>query len=387
MSARPKSSPVIEAHMQRALKLAARGQGIVEPNPMVGCVIARGDKILGEGYHKQFGGPHAEIEALAACKKAGHKVAGADVYVTLEPCAHTGKTPPCVDALIEANVGRVIAAMRDPFPKVNGAGFTKLKKAKIAVETGLCEEQARELNQPFFKRLKTGVPWVIVKWAQTVDGNIATRTGDSKWISNEDSRHIAHEVRARVDAIIVGIGTVMQDDPMLTARDVKVKRMARRVVIDPTLKLTLDHQLVRSLHRKNGPPITIGARSEILDARPKRMIELEERGVEFLALPVKEVDGGRFALRPLLKHLAAKHDATNIMVEGGGTVIGSLFAEDVVDEAMIFVGPKLLGDPQGIAPATGNIIRRMQSAKALKLKGVSRIGDDVLMHYRCGPTY
>jgi len=373
--------------MQRALKLAARGQGIVEPNPMVGCVIARGDKILGEGYHKQFGGPHAEIEALAACKKAGHKVAGADVYVTLEPCAHTGKTPPYVDALIEANVGRVIAAMRDPFPKVNGAGFTKLKKAKIAVETGLCEEQARELNQPFFKRLKTGVPWVIVKWAQTVDWNIATRTGDSKWISNEDSRHIAHEVRARVDAIIVGIGTVMQDDPMLTARDVKVKRMARRVVIDPTLKLTIDHQLVRSLHRKNGPPITIGARSEILDARPKRMIELEERGVEFLALPVKEVDGGRFALRPLLKHLAAKHDATNIMVEGGGTVIGSLFAEDVVDEAMIFVGPKLLGDPQGIAPATGNIIRRMQSAKALKLKGVSRIGDDVLMHYRCGPTY
>jgi len=148
---------------------------------------------------------------------------------------------------------------------------------------------------------------------------------------------------------------------MLTARNVKVKRMARRVVIDPTLKLTIDHQLVRSLHRKNGPPITIGARSEILDARPKRMIELEERGVEFLALPVKEVDGGRFALRPLLKHLAAKHDATNIMVEGGGTVIGSLFAEDVVDEAMIFVGPKLLGDPQGIAPATGNIIRRMQS--------------------------
>ncbi len=387
MVARTKSVPVIEAHMKRALKLAARGQGFVEPNPMVGCVIARGDKILGEGYHRQFGGPHAEIEALAACRKAGQRVAGADVYVTLEPCAHTGKTPPCVDALIEAKVGRVIAAMRDPFPKVDGVGFAKLRKAKIAVEVGLCGDEARQLNQPFFKRLKTGVPWVIVKWAQTVDGNIATRTGDSKWISNEESRRAAHEVRARVDAIIVGIGTVVQDDPMLTARDVKVRRMARRVVIDPTLKLTIDHQLVRSLHRKSGPPITIGARAEILEARPKRMIELEERGVEFLALPVKEVDRGRFALRPLLKHLAAKHNATNIMVEGGGTVIGSLFAEDVVDEALVFVGPRLLGDPQGIAPATGNIVRLMRSAKQLALKDVSRIGDDVLMHYRCGETY
>ena len=373
--------------MLRALRLAARGLGRVEPNPMVGCVIARGDKILGEGYHKAFGGPHAEVEALAAAKKAGAKVAGADVYVTLEPCAHFGKTPPCADALIEAKVGRVIAAMVDPFPKVDGEGAAKLKKAKIAVEIGLCEEQARELNQPFFKKLKTGLPWVIVKWAQTVDGNIATKAYDSKWISNEDSRRQAHEVRARVDAIIVGIGTIVQDDPMLTARDVTVKRMARRVVIDPTLKLTIDHQLVRSLHRKNGPPITIGARAEILDARPKRMVELEERGVEFVPLPVKEVERGRFALRPLLKHLVAKHDATNVMVEGGSTVIGSLFAEDLVDEAMVFIGPKILGDHEGIPPATGLTVRKMQAAKSVTLKEVTRIGEDVLLQYRCGPVY
>ena len=373
--------------MLRALRLAARGQGLVEPNPMVGCVIARGDKVLGEGYHKAFGGPHAEVEALAAAKKAGAKVAGADVYVTLEPCAHFGKTPPCADALIEAKVGRVIAAMVDPFPKVDGEGAAKLKKAKIAVEIGMCEAQARELNQPFFKRLKTGVPWVIVKWAQTVDGRIATRTGDSKWISSEASRHLAHEVRARVDAIIIGIGTIVKDDPMLTARDVPVKRMARRVVIDPTLKLSIDHQLVRSLHRKNGPPIIIGARAEILDARPKRMLELEARGVEFVPLPVKEVENGRFALRPLLKHLATAIDATNVLVEGGGTVIGSLFAEDVVDEAMVFIGPKLLGDHEGIPPATGLIVRRMQAAKTIALQDVKRIGEDVLLQYRCGPTY
>ncbi len=373
--------------MKRALKLAARAQGHVEPNPMVGCVIARGDKILGEGYHRIFGGDHAEVAALKACAKNGRNVAGADVYVTLEPCAHFGKTPPCVDALIQAKVGRVVVAMRDPFPKVNGAGIAKLKKAGIAVEVGLLGAEARELNQPFFKRLKTGVPWVIVKWAQTVDGRIATRAGDSKWISNEESRLVAHELRARVDAIVVGIGTVLADDPMLTARQVKIRRQARRVVIDPTLKLDVDHQLVRSLHRKNGPPITIGARPEILDARPRRMVELENRGVEFVPLMVKDVEQGRFALRPLLKHLAAKHDATNVMVEGGSTVIGSLFAEDVVDEAMVFIGPKLLADAQAIPPATGMITRRMQQAKPMRLSSVKRIGEDVMLMYRCSEVY
>jgi diaminohydroxyphosphoribosylaminopyrimidine deaminase/5-amino-6-(5-phosphoribosylamino)uracil reductase len=387
MPARSKSSPAIEAHMRRALKLAAKGQGRVEPNPMVGCVIARGEKVLGEGYHKQFGGPHAEAEALAACEKAGHDPAGADVYVTLEPCSHFGKTPPCADALIEAKVGRVIAAMVDPFPQVDGAGAARIKKAKIPVDIGLCETEARELNQPFLKRLKLGVPWVIVKWAQTIDGYIATRTGDSKWISSDKSRAIAHEVRARVDAILVGISTILKDDPMLTARDVEVRRQARRVVIDPTLKISVDHQLVRSIHRKNGPPVTLGARAEIIEARPRRLAELEERGVEVVALPVKEVEKGRFALRPLLKYLVSRHDATNVMVEGGGTVIGSLFAEELVDEAMVFVGPKLLGDTEAIAPATGLTVRRMQSATKLRLNEVQRVEEDVLLRYRCGDAY
>jgi len=373
--------------MLRALRLAARGQGRVEPNPMVGCVIARGERILGEGYHKKFGGPHAEIEALRACERAGRGASGADVYVTLEPCAHHGKTPPCAQALIEAKVGRVIAAMGDPFPEVDGAGFAALKAAGIRCETGLCEAEARDLNQPFLKRVKLGLPWVIVKWAQTVDGWIATRTGDSKWISSEASRKLAHEVRARVDAIIVGIGTVMKDDPMLTARDVTVKRAALRVVIDPTLKMTTDHQLVRSLHRKNGPPVIIGARAEILEARPKRMIALEERGVELVALPVKELDTGRFALRPLLKHLASKHDATNVLVEGGGTVIGSLLAEDQIDEAMVFIAPKLLGDEQARPACSGLSISRMQSAKKLTPVEVTRIEEDVLIRYRAGEVY
>ena len=197
------------------MALAVRGQGAVEPNPMVGCVLVRGGRVVGEGWHKRFGGPHAEVEALRA---AGRAARGATAYVSLEPCCHFGKTPPCTDALIAAGVSRVVAAMRDPFPKVRGRGRRLLEAAGIKVGMGLCEAEAMRLNAPYLKRQRTGRPWVILKWAQSVDGRIATRTGDSKWISSEDSRAQAHDLRGRVDAVIVGVGTVRADDPLLTCR-------------------------------------------------------------------------------------------------------------------------------------------------------------------------
>src|SRR5262245_56892479 len=201
--------------MLRALDLARRGQGFVEPNPMVGCVIVRDGQVVGEGWHQRFGGEHAEIEALVA---AGKQAAGGTRYVTLEPCCHYGKTPPCTEAIIPAGIKRVVAAMRDPYPKVAGGGVRQLEGAGIAVEVGLHEAEARELNAPYLKLLQAGRPWVIAKWAMTLDGKIATRSGYSQWISSDASRAIAHELRGRVDAILIGRRTAQIDDPLLTAR-------------------------------------------------------------------------------------------------------------------------------------------------------------------------
>lgn len=202
-------------HMRRALELAARGQGAVEPNPMVGCVIARGAEIIGEGFHRRFGQAHGEVEAL---QMAGDRAAGATLYVTLEPCCHHGKTPPCTKAVLAAGVARVVVAAGDPFPEVHGGGMAELRAAGLDVELGVLEDEARRLNAPYLKLIETGRPWIIAKWAMTLDGKIATATGDSRWISNAQSRETVHRLRGRMDAILAGRGTTAKDDPLLTAR-------------------------------------------------------------------------------------------------------------------------------------------------------------------------
>src|SRR6478736_6670383 len=228
--------------MLRAVELARRGEGFVEPNPMVGCVIVRDGEVVGEGWHQQFGGPHAEVHAL---QSAGERAKGATMYVTLEPCCHQGKTPPCTDAIIAAGIKRVVTAMRDPFPQVAGGGLKRLAAAGIDVELGLHETEVQNLNAPYLKLVSTGRPWIIAKWAMTLDGKIATRTGDSRWISGEASREIVHQLRGRVDGIMVGRGTVQRDDPLLTARP-SGPRVATRIVVDSRASLPLDSQLVRS---------------------------------------------------------------------------------------------------------------------------------------------
>src|SRR5436309_2908852 len=219
--------------MHRALELAERGRGFVEPNPLVGAVLVRDGQVVGEGWHQRYGQAHAEVNALSA---AGEAARGATLYVTLEPCCHHGKTPPCTDAVLKAGVARVVVAMADPFPKVSGGGLAILRAAGVEVHVGLCEPEARELNAPYLKLLRTGRPWVHAKWAMTLDGKIATRTGDSKWISGEESRRRVHELRGRMDAILVGRGTVVADDPLLTARPAG-PRVAARVVVSASGEL------------------------------------------------------------------------------------------------------------------------------------------------------
>ncbi len=320
--------------MRRALALARRSQGLVEPNPMVGCVLVRDGRILGTGYHRRYGGPHAEVEALRDCQKHGQDPAGCDVYVTLEPCCHHGKTPPCTDALIAARPRRVIAAMIDPFPQVAGGGVTALRAAGIEVQVGMEEEQACRLNEPFFKRLATGLPWVIAKWAQTLDGRIATATGQSKWISNDASRTYVHKLRARMDAVLVGIGTALADDPRLTARGVRRQRVARRVVVDPSLRLPETAKLLVNLDpaTADGAALTLAVGQSLLSKPPDKLLRLRERGVEFVGLPPLAAEPARLSLRPLLAHLAGTHQATNVLVEGGATLMGCLLQEGLVDE-------------------------------------------------------
>lgn len=356
--------------MQRALALARRGQGRVEPNPMVGCVLVRTGKVVGEGYHRRYGGPHAEIDAL---RSAGKTARGATAYVTLEPCCHHGKTPPCTKELIDAGVARVVAAMRDPFGEVSGRGLRQVRRAGIDVRVGVGEAEARLLNAPYLKRLKTGLPWVVLKWAQSLDGKVATRTGDSKWISGEQSRRKAHQLRGRVDGIIVGVQTVVDDDPELTCRDARAKRTAKRIVIDPDLRIPPQATLVRTA--QSIETLVVTDRDQLGSAKA---VQLEQAGVELMGL--RRVTSG-LDLRGLLKRLGAA-GMTNVMVEGGGSTLGRFVDAGLADEAMVFVANRLIGGAEA-RPALGGLgARTMQEAIEPKHVRTGRCGADSLYELR-----
>jgi diaminohydroxyphosphoribosylaminopyrimidine deaminase / 5-amino-6-(5-phosphoribosylamino)uracil reductase len=369
--------------MQAALRLAWRGRGCVEPNPMVGCIIMRNGKLLGEGWHKKHGGPHAEIEALNDCKRKGHVVKGADVYVTLEPCCHHGKTPPCTDALIDAKVARVFIAMADPFDKVHGQGIAKLKKANIETRVGLGNAIASEQNKAFIKRVTTGLPWVATKWAQTVDGKIATACGDSKWISNSFSRKQVHKWRSRMDAIIVGIGTVLADDPMLTARGVHVRRHAIRIVIDSRLQMPIHSKLVQSAsNSSDAPPVFIATSSQARQDKSEHAEALISHQIKLIEVPPIADKPSHLDLRWLLQYLVNEHTTTNVLIEGGGRLNGSLFQQKLVDQAVVFQAPKLLGDSSSIPAVAGMTASTITDGQHLNLHRVKRLRDDVVLDYR-----
>ena len=357
-------------HMNRAIELAALGEGYVEPNPMVGAIVARGAEIIGEGWHRKFGGPHAEIEAL---RIAGSRARGATLYVTLEPCCHQGKTPPCTEAILRAEIGRVVVAQQDPFPQVCGQGLARLREAGIEVVVGVQQEQAQRLNAPYLKLVRTGRPWVIAKWAMTLDGKIASTTGDSRWISGEVSRSLVHRLRGRVDAVVVGRRTAERDDPLLTARP-PGPRTATRIVVDTAARLSTASQLVRTTAQ--GPVLVAVGRTASVDDR----LRLQEAGCEVLVLQ-SQCPSAR--LDELLSELG-RRKMTNVLVEGGGELLGSLFDLGAIDEVYAFIAPKLIGGGKAPSPIAGEGIEQMAGAVPLVEVETMTLGPDFCIHGRVG---
>ncbi len=356
-------------HMTRALALARRGQGRVEPNPMVGCVLARGPRVIAEGYHRRFGGPHAEVEALRRARESPNR---ATAYVTLEPCCHYGKTPPCTDTLIEAGVARVVSALRDPNRPMRGKGLRRLRAAGIRVDEGLLEDEARQLNRPYLTAFDHGRPYVILKWAQSLDGRIATRTGDSRWISSEPSRRIVHRLRSRVDAILIGSETALADDPMLTARGTPIRRVATRVVLDRRLRLRNECRLV--VTARDVPTLVLTSPQAIAE-KPGKVRNLERRHVEVVACPRR---GAVTNLLAVLKRMS-RRGWTNLLVEGGGQVLGSFLDGGLADEAFVFVSPRLIGGSTAPMACGGLGVSHVRDARG-RCTGISRVGGDQLYH-------
>ncbi len=352
--------------LQKAIELAMRGEGQVEPNPMVGCVIARGDQLISEGWHAIFGGPHAEAIAL---QEATAPLLDATLYVTLEPCCHHGKTAPCSDAIIASGIRRVVIADMDPSPQVNGAGCRQLQAAGIEVHQGLLQEQARSQLAPFRKGIRCGIPWVIAKWAMTLDGRIATRTGSSQWISSEASRQVVHQLRGRVDAIIVGRGTVIADDPLLTARP-PGPRTPLRVVVSNQGTIPADSRLLQTA-REFPLLVTCGPQADLAERT-----RLENAGCEVL-----QVDAPGNTIQELLQHLGSQQ-MTNVLVEGGSGLLGSFRDGNHVDEVHVFMAPKLVGGERAPGPLGGIGSEDMAEALSLENSQVTTLENDIYLHGR-----
>lgn len=357
-----------EKFMEMALRLARRGISSVEPNPAVGAIITKANQIIGRGWHRKFGGPHAEINALEDCQSLGVTPNGATMYVTLEPCSHKGKTGPCTQAIISAGIAKVFVAMTDPSEHANGKGIEQLCQAGIKVDTGLCETQAKLINAPFVKYATTGKCWVTLKWAQSIDGKVAWANGidDRRWISNEQSRRDVHKLRRRAQAILVGINTIIADDPLLTARPNR-GRTATRIVMDSFLKIPPDCQLIKTVDQS---PVIIYTSQKSTQEKPHVAQELSEKGVELLAYP----DTGRSNLHFLLAVLSNR-GISQLLVEGGPTVITSFLKENLADEIIVYVAPKILGSQSSVG-ITGPMAALSQAVGLYNVE-VDRFGDDV----------
>ncbi len=358
-----KFSATDHALMARALQLAERGAFTTRPNPMVGCVLAHGDDVVGEGWHQRKGEPHAEVFALEA---AGDRAKGATAYVTLEPCAHTGSTGPCAQALIAAGVARVVCAMRDPFPEVDGAGIEMLRAAGITVDVGLMDAQARELNRGFLSRIVRGRPWLRVKLATSLDGRSALESGDSKWISGDASRDDVQRWRARSGALLTGAGTVLVDDPRLTVRlpDGEDFVPPLRVVLDPGLAT------VARGHVREGDAPTLYLHAP--DAKPPRLLDAEHAAVP--------VERGLFDLRAVLR-LLADRGINEVQLEAGATLAGGFLSAGLVDELLLYIAPVLLG-ARALPLFEGLHVDEMTERLQLKVVDTRSIGDDLRLLLR-----
>ena len=353
-----------EQYMRLALRLALKGAGRTSPNPMVGAVLVQGGKIVATGYHRRAGGDHAEIAAL---KRAGKRAQGSTLYLNLEPCVHQGKTPPCTPALIQAGVKVVVVGMVDPNPRVSGRGVRRLRQAGISVRVGVLDRECRRLNEAFSKFITRQVPFVILKLAASLDGKIATSTGDSRWITGEAARAYVHRLRNQVDAVVVGIGTVSADNPRLTCR-VSGGRDPWRVVLDGRLRISLTANVVRQRKREKTIVVT-GPRASVKKARG-----IEKTGAQLWRFPLR---GGWIPFSSLLKRLG-RMGFLSVMIEGGGATAARALAEGVVDKVVFFYAPKIIGG-EGTRMIDGLGIKRMSRCKTIREMEVERFGQDIMV--------
>jgi diaminohydroxyphosphoribosylaminopyrimidine deaminase / 5-amino-6-(5-phosphoribosylamino)uracil reductase len=352
-------------YMKMALDLAASAKGRTNPNPIVGAILVKDGVIVGSGLHRKAGEPHAEVHAF---RMAGEHAEGATLYVTLEPCSHFGKTPPCANLVKESNVARVVVAMQDPNPQVAGRGIGLLREAGIEVEVGVLEEEARLLNERFVHNMVSRTPFVISKVAMTLDGKIAAYNGHSKWITGEESRHNVHLLRNEVDAILVGIGTVLADDPMLTTRLATGGKNPIRVVLDSDLKTPLEAKIMDTTEAKTW----IVAKEGADQAKAK---VLEEKGIEIIYVP--KTNSG-LDLAELLNKLYEK-GVTDLLVEGGSEINGSFLRAGLINKYFIYVAPKILGGRDSLAPFTGDNVESMDEALNVTIHSVENFGEDILI--------
>lgn len=359
-------------HMLLACRLAQRAKGYAEPNPTVGCVIAIDDKVIADGWTQEFGSDHAEVHAIGRIAATDlPRIGKATMYVTLEPCCHEGKTPPCTEAILASGIRRICVAVEDPFPAVAGKGIQRLREAGLDVTVGLGSAQAGELILPYLKLQREHRPWVIAKWAMTLDGKIAANSGDSKWISSAASREVVHRMRGQVDAVMIGIGTALADDPLLTARP-PGPRKALRIVVDSRARLPSGSQLARTA-KEHPVLLAVGPL-----ARPERVDELKRLGIEIFQAAPKSKSS---RLEHLLDELG-KRRLTNLLVEGGEKLLGSFFELKEIDEVHAFIAPKLVGGLESPSPLRAGGIERMSDAMELRQPVWHQLGKDIYVKGR-----
>ncbi|HOX37402.1 MAG TPA: bifunctional diaminohydroxyphosphoribosylaminopyrimidine deaminase/5-amino-6-(5-phosphoribosylamino)uracil reductase RibD [Candidatus Brocadiia bacterium] len=354
-----------EAFMREALELAERGRGRVEPNPAVGAVIVKDGRVVGQGFHERYGAEHAEVNAI---RDAGGSCAGCALYVTLEPCCTQGKQPPCVAAVLSAGISRVVVGCIDQNPKHAGEGIRQLRDNGVQVDIGVCEDECLIAHAPFFKWIGTQLPFVTAKWAMSADGRTATGTGDSHWISGEASRRRVHELRGRVDGVVIGVGTAIADDPTLTCRDAEVRRVAARIIVDSEARLRPESKLARTA--KEIPVIVMTTTA----APEKNVKALSRAGCRIIQCGT----GGSVDLKQMVRKLG-EDGFCNLLVEGGATLLGGMFDDRLVDRAMVFVAPIILGgetSPGGISGMGAPVVS--EGMRLLKPR-IERIEDDVLL--------
>ena len=368
-----------EKYMRRAIELAKKGSGHVNPNPLVGAVIVRDGEIIGEGYHECYGQLHAERNAIANAKKRGNSLEGSTIYVTLEPCCHYGKTPPCTEAIIEEKIARVVVGSDDPNPLVSGKGFQMLREKGIEVIPHFLKEECDAMNHVFFHYIRTGTPYVAMKYAMTMDGKIACYTGDSKWVTGEESRAHVQTLRNHYKGIMAGIGTVLADDPMLNCR-IEGGRNPIRIIADSHLRIPMDSQLVRTAGQQ---PLIVAC---LPDADEEKAAQLQEKGVEVLRIPgvttadITEEQKEVISLPVLMKELGARK-IDGILLEGGGQLNESALQAGIVDRIYCYIAPKIFGGAQAKTPVEGQGLTRAADAWQFNRIGMQEFGQDILLEY------